>query len=319
MSRDRRASPIPSGKGLGVTFCDFDRDGDTDIYVANDTVRNFLYRNNGDGTFADVAYGAGVGFDANGKPQAGMGTDCADVDGNGFPDLFVTNFSEELNTLYEQSRRRHLRRRHDEGGTRIRLHPTRLRHEALRRRQRRRPRHLRDERTRHRQRQAVPAEPDLRAEGPAVRESRRHGSATSPRRAGPRSRSSASAAGWPSRTSTTTGISTSSSRRSDARPCCLKNQGTAAGNWIMIEAKGTKSNALRPRRDRHGARPRPDVQVKEINNVASYLSSQRHPPACRASARPRSIQQIEVLWPSGTTQILKDVAVNQILVVDEPK
>jgi len=84
----------PAGKGLGVTFCDFDRDGNTDIYIANDSVRNFLYRNNGDGTFRDVAYGAGVGFDSNGKPQAGMGVDCADFDGNGFPDIFVTNFSE---------------------------------------------------------------------------------------------------------------------------------------------------------------------------------------------------------------------------------
>ncbi len=91
----------PAGKGLGVTFCDYDRDGDTDIYVANDTVRNFLYRNNGDGTFTDVAYAAGVGFDTNGKPQAGMGTDCADFDGNGYPDIFVTNFSEELNSLYQ--------------------------------------------------------------------------------------------------------------------------------------------------------------------------------------------------------------------------
>ena len=91
----------PAGKGLGVVFCDFDRDADVDIYVANDLVRNFLYRNNGDGTFQDVAYAAGVGFDINGKPQAGMGVDCGDVDGNGFPELFVTNFSEELNTLYE--------------------------------------------------------------------------------------------------------------------------------------------------------------------------------------------------------------------------
>lgn len=90
----------PAGKGLGVTICDYDRDGDMDVYVANDTVRNFLYRNNGNGTFVDAAYGAGVGFDANGKPQAGMGVDCGDSDGNGFPDLFVTNFSEELNTLY---------------------------------------------------------------------------------------------------------------------------------------------------------------------------------------------------------------------------
>jgi hypothetical protein len=63
-------------------------------------VRNFLYHNRRDGTFEDVAYGAGVGFDANGKPQAGMGTEIADYDGDGRPDIFVTNFSEELNTLY---------------------------------------------------------------------------------------------------------------------------------------------------------------------------------------------------------------------------
>ena len=57
-----------------------------------------------------MAYGAGVGFDPNGKPQAGMGVDCADFDGNGFPDIFVTNFSEELNTLYENRGDGHLRR-----------------------------------------------------------------------------------------------------------------------------------------------------------------------------------------------------------------
>jgi hypothetical protein len=74
----------PAGKGLGVTFCDVDRDGWTDIYIANDLVRNFLYRNKGDGTFEDIAYAAGVGFDGNGKPQAGMGVDCGDVDANVF-------------------------------------------------------------------------------------------------------------------------------------------------------------------------------------------------------------------------------------------
>ena len=73
----------PGRQGARRRFCDFDRDGDQDVYIANDRCRNFLYRNNGDGTFMDVAYGAGVGFDANGKPQAGMGVDCADVDGNG--------------------------------------------------------------------------------------------------------------------------------------------------------------------------------------------------------------------------------------------
>jgi hypothetical protein len=91
----------PSGKGLGVTFCDVDLDGKVDVYVANDTVRNFLYHNNGDGTFKDVAYGAGVGLGGDGKPRAGMGVDCADYDGNGYPDIHVTNFEFELNSLFK--------------------------------------------------------------------------------------------------------------------------------------------------------------------------------------------------------------------------
>jgi hypothetical protein len=94
----------PAGKGLGVAFGDFDNDGWPDIYIANDTVRNFLYRNNGDGTFIDLAYSAGVGYDPNGNPRAGMGTEFADYDGDGWLDIFVTNFSEELNALFRNRR-----------------------------------------------------------------------------------------------------------------------------------------------------------------------------------------------------------------------
>ena len=90
----------PAGKGLGIAIGDIDGDGWPDVYIANDGVRNFLYHNQRDGTFVDIAYGAGVGFDGNGKPQAGMGTEIADYDGDGLPDIFVTNFSDELNTLY---------------------------------------------------------------------------------------------------------------------------------------------------------------------------------------------------------------------------
>jgi hypothetical protein len=90
----------PAGKGLGVAFGDVNDDGWPDIYVANDLVRNFLYVNNGDTTFTDATYRAGVGYDENGRPQAGMGTEIADYDGDGRLDIFVTNFSEELNELY---------------------------------------------------------------------------------------------------------------------------------------------------------------------------------------------------------------------------
>jgi hypothetical protein len=90
----------PAGKGLGVAFGDVNDDGWPDVYVANDLVRNFLYVNNTNGTFTDATYRAGVGYDENGKPQAGMGTEIADVDDDGRLDIFVTNFSEELNELY---------------------------------------------------------------------------------------------------------------------------------------------------------------------------------------------------------------------------
>jgi hypothetical protein len=89
----------PAGKGLGVAVGDLDGDGWPDIFVTNDGVRNFLYRNKGDGTFADATYSAGVGFDMNGKTLAGMGTEIADYDGDGLPDIFFTAFSRQYNPL----------------------------------------------------------------------------------------------------------------------------------------------------------------------------------------------------------------------------
>jgi enediyne biosynthesis protein E4 len=90
----------PAGKGLGVAVGDVDLDGWPDLFVANDGVRNFLYRNNRDGTFADVTFQAAVGFSLNGVPLAGMGTEIADYDGDGRPDIFLTAFSREYNTLF---------------------------------------------------------------------------------------------------------------------------------------------------------------------------------------------------------------------------
>ncbi len=88
------------GKGLGVVAADFDGDGLQDLYVANDTTSNFLWHNRGDGTFVDVAYDWGVALSAAGKAQAGMGVDCADVKGAGQLAIHVTNFSSETNNLF---------------------------------------------------------------------------------------------------------------------------------------------------------------------------------------------------------------------------
>src|SRR5579862_9384521 len=76
-----------TGKGMGVVFADYDRDGFTDVFVSNDTYRNFLFHNNGNGTFREVGTVAGVAYNENGKSIAGMGADFRDVDNDGHPDI----------------------------------------------------------------------------------------------------------------------------------------------------------------------------------------------------------------------------------------
>lgn len=98
----RNAEPNQS-KGLGVLWLDFDDDGWPDLYVANDSTRNFLYRNEGDGTFTEAGLVYGGAFNAEGKTEAGMGVDAGDTDGDGREDVFVTNLDFETNTLYRSS------------------------------------------------------------------------------------------------------------------------------------------------------------------------------------------------------------------------
>ena len=93
----------PSGKGLGVAFADFDNDGWTDVFVANDSVRQSLYRNKGDGTFEDIAVISGAAYDEDGKTFAGMGIDCADYDNDGYADVFISTLSNEKYALYRNS------------------------------------------------------------------------------------------------------------------------------------------------------------------------------------------------------------------------
>ena len=91
------------GKGLGVLFTDLNADGRPDLYVANDLTLNLLFGNRGDGTFEDLSLLSGAAVNRNGRPEAGMGLAVADFDLDGDPDLAVTNFDVETNTLYRNA------------------------------------------------------------------------------------------------------------------------------------------------------------------------------------------------------------------------
>jgi hypothetical protein len=88
------------GKALGVVATDINGDGLIDLFVANDTVQNFLFANRGKGKWDEIALAAEVGFSANGTPRSGMGVDAADINGDGKQDLFVANVDQEMFSLY---------------------------------------------------------------------------------------------------------------------------------------------------------------------------------------------------------------------------
>jgi enediyne biosynthesis protein E4 len=91
------------GKGLGIAFADYDRDGRLDFFIANDSMPEFLYHNKGGGRFEEVALDSGVALNGEGHSYAGMGVDFADYNNDGLPDLVVTDLASQMYALYRNN------------------------------------------------------------------------------------------------------------------------------------------------------------------------------------------------------------------------
>jgi hypothetical protein len=99
----QKISLASAGKGLGIALADYDQDGRIDLFVANDSMPEFLYHNEGNGTFKEVGLASGVAVDGEGHSYAGMGVDFADYNNDGLPDLVVTDLANQMYALYRNN------------------------------------------------------------------------------------------------------------------------------------------------------------------------------------------------------------------------
>jgi hypothetical protein len=303
------------GKGLGVSFADYDKDGFLDVYVANDSVQSFLFKNGGNGTFTETGLLVGVGFNEDGKTFAGMGVDFADYDNDGRPDILVTDLSNERYRLFRQG---------DDGGFEDATHRSGVGAATLL---------FSGWSTRffdydndgwkdvfvaqgHVMDTIEKTSPNLRYEQPPLLLRNESGRFTRAA-AGP-----ALEQPWAGRGAAFGDIDNDGDvdvvmSSVGQRALVLRNDGGSRRHWLGIRTVGRKSN-----RDGIGSQVKVvsasgATQHFTVATAAGYLSAsdQRLLVGLGAAAKAKLV---EIRWPSGTVQALEDVASGQTVQVVEP-
>jgi hypothetical protein len=305
---ERSGLAAKKGRALGVALADYDGDGFTDIFVSNDGMQQYLFHNNGDGTFTECGLESGVAFTADGKGMSGMGTVFQDYDNDGRPDVLVTVLPREIYSLY-----------HNEGGgnfnyasleaglgtltsmssgwgvgmedfdndgwkdlfvaqghvlDNVQDIDASLRYREL-------PLLALNHKG-HFERTDSGITKPLAARGVAFGDINNDGCMDAV----------ISCLGGP--------------------PVLLLNRGTGNNHWLSISLQGARSN-----RDGYGARVSVNGQTRFATSAGSYLCANDKRLHFGLGSSEKAT--VEVLWPSGTNQILDDVRADQFLSVREPE
>jgi hypothetical protein len=305
---ERSGITAKKGRALGVCFADYDGDGFTDIFVANDGMQQYLFHNNGDGTFKECALESGAGLTSDGKGLSGMGTVFQDYDNDGRPDIIVTELPRELYGLY-----------HNDGQGAFSYQSLETGLGALTSGSSGWGVGLEDfdndgwkdlfASQSHVLDNVEQIDASLRYKQVPLLALNHNGhfeladsGVTSPLAARGAAFGDINNDGWIDAVITTLG----------GPPVLLLNRGGAANHWLSITLRGTRSN-----RDGYGARVQVNGQTRFATSAGSYVCA--NDKRLHFGLGAAATATVEVLWPSGQKQILNEIRADQFLEVREPE
>jgi hypothetical protein len=305
---ERSGIAAKKGRALGVAFADYDGDGFTDIFVSNDGMQQYLFHNNGNGTFKECALESGVALTSDGKGLSGMGTVFQDYDNDGQPDVLVTVLPRELYGLY-----------HNDGGGMFSYQSLETGLGAMTSGSSGWGVGLEDfdndgwkdllvaqghvlDNVQDIDASLRYKEVPLLALNHNGHFERADSGVTTPLASRGAAFGDINNDGWMDAVISTLG----------GPPVLLLNRGSGSNHWLSITLRGTRSN-----RDGYGARVSVNGQTRYAGSGSSYVCA--NDKRLHFGLGTADKATVEVLWPSGTKQVLNEVRAGQFLEVREPE